>query len=190
MSYSHGGGGPPLLGLTVSGVLDNAAENWPDRDAVIVSEQGVRWSWKELRQRARKLAVGLLATGLEPGDRIGMLAPNRAEWLLAQFGSAYAGLILVNINPAYRLSELEYALNKVGCRGLITETQFKSSNYIEMVQALYPERVPDLEVVIHLGEEDIAGMRTLGDVMGLTDGKSLQTLDAIAQRVAEHAVYQ
>ena len=80
--------------------------------------------------------MGLLSAGLEPGDRIGMLAPNRAEWLLAQFGSAYAGLILVNINPAYRLSELEYALNKVGCRALITETRFKSSNYIEMVQTL------------------------------------------------------
>ena len=107
MSYSHGGGGPPLLGLTINGVLDNAVENWPDQDAVVVADQGIRWSWKELRQRARKLAGGLLATGLEPGDRIGMLAPNRAEWLLAQFGSAYAGLILVNINPAYRLSELE-----------------------------------------------------------------------------------
>ena len=182
MSYSHGGGGPPLLGLTISGVLDNAAENWPDRDAVVVSEQGVRWSWNELRQRARKLAVGLLATGLEPGDRIGMLAPNRAEWLLAQFGSAYAGLILVNINPAYRLSELEYALNKVGCRGLITETQFKSSNYIEMVQALYPDRVPDLRTVIHLGDAEIPNMLRLDQVLGLADDTSLQTLDAIAQR--------
>jgi fatty-acyl-CoA synthase len=182
MSYSHGGGGPPLLGLTISGVLDNAAENWPDRDAVVVAEQGVRWSWKELRQRARKLAVGLLATGLEPGDRIGMLAPNRAEWLLAQFGSAYAGLILVNINPAYRLSELEYALNKVGCRGLITETQFKSSNYIEMVQALYPDRVPELRTVIHLGDAEIPDMLRLDQVLGLADEKALHTLDAIAQR--------
>jgi len=147
-----------------------------------VAEQGVRWSWKELRQRARKLAVGLLATGLEAGDRIGMLAPNRAEWLLAQFGSAYAGLILVNINPAYRLSELEYALNKVGCRGLITETQFKSSNYIEMVQALYPDRVPELRTVIHLGDAEIPNMVRLDQVLGLADETSLHTLDAIAQR--------
>jgi fatty-acyl-CoA synthase len=182
LSYAHGGAGPPLLGLTISGVLDNAAENWPHQDAVVVAEQGVRWSWAELRQRARKLAVGLLAIGLEPGDRIGMLAPNRAEWLLAQFGSAYAGLILVNINPAYRLSELEYALNKVGCRGLITETRFKSSNYIEMVQALYPDRVPDLKWVIHLGNEEIPDMLRLEHVMGLADEKSLRTLDAIEQR--------
>jgi len=182
MSYSHGGGGPPLLGLTVSGVLDHAADNWPDRDALVVVDQGVRWSWKELRDRARKLAGGLLAIGLEPGDRIGMLAPNRAEWLLAQFGSAYAGLILVNINPAYRLSELEYALNKVGCRGLITETRFKTSDYIKMVQALYPERVPELKTVIHLGGEDVPDMLRLDDVMGLANDKSLATLDAIAQR--------
>ncbi len=182
MSYSHGGGGPPLLGLTISGVLDNAAENWPDQDAVVVPDQGVRWSWEELRQRARKLAGGLLATGLEPGDRIGMLAPNRAEWLLAQFGSAYAGLILVNINPAYRLSELEYALNKVGCRGLITETRFKSSDYIKMMQTLYPDRVPELRTLIHLGDEDIPDMLRLDHVMELADEKSLQTLDAIAQR--------
>ena len=182
MSYSHGGGGPPLLGLTISGVLDHAADNWPEKDALVVVDQGVRWSWKELRDRARKLAGGLLAAGLEPGDRIGMLAPNRAEWLLAQFGSAYAGLILVNINPAYRLSELEYALNKVGCRGLITETQFKTSDYIKMVQALYPDRVPELKTVIHLGDEDIPDMLRLDEVAGLADEKSLATLDAIAQR--------
>jgi fatty-acyl-CoA synthase len=182
LSYAHGGAGPPLLGLTISGVLDNAVEKWPDKDALIVSDQGVRWSWKELRQRARKLAAGLLACGLKPGDRIGMLAPNRAEWLLAQFGSAYAGLILVNINPAYRLSELEYALNKVGCRGLITETRFKTSNYIDMVQALYPDRVPDLQTVIHLGDSDIPDMLSLAQVMDLADDQSLQTLDAIAQR--------
>jgi fatty-acyl-CoA synthase len=182
LSYAHGGAGPPLLGLTISGVLENAAENWPDKDALVVSDQGVRWSWKELRRRARKLAAGLLAAGLEPGDRIGMLAPNRAEWLLAQFGSAYAGLILVNINPAYRLSELEYALNKVGCRGLITETRFKTSNYIEMVQSLYPDRVPDLQTVIHLGDDEIPNMMSLRQVMDLADDRSLQTLDAIAQR--------
>ncbi|MDH3806403.1 MAG: AMP-binding protein, partial [Gammaproteobacteria bacterium] len=127
-SYAHGGDGPPLLGLTVSGVLDEAAARWPDKDALIVVDQQIRWTWNELRDRARALAAGLLSTGLHPGDRIGMLAPNRAEWLLAQFGSAYAGLILVNVNPAYRAPELEYALNKVGCRALITETQFKSSD--------------------------------------------------------------
>jgi len=182
LSYAHGGGGPPLLGLTISGVLDNAAANWPDKDALVVADQDVRWSWSELRERSRRLAAGLLASGLEPGDRIGMLAPNRAEWLLAQFGSAYAGLILVNINPAYRQSELEYALNKVGCRGLITETRFKSSDYIAMVQALYPDRVPELSTLIHLGDEQIPDMMSLDEVVDLADDASLHTLDAITQR--------
>jgi len=191
-SYAHGGAGPPLLGITVSGVLDEAAAKWPDHEALIVTDQGVRWSWSELRERARALAAGLLATGLKPGDRIGMLAPNRAEWLLTQFGSAYAGLILVNINPAYRLSELEYALNKVGCRALITETRFKSSDYIAMMQSLAPEletaapgdlhaeRLPDLRAVIQLGEKHVPGMLGFREVTGRADSESLRRLDAIA----------
>jgi fatty-acyl-CoA synthase len=194
-SYAHGGVGPPLLGITVGGVLDEAASRWPDRDALVVTDQDVRWSWKELRERARALAAGLLATGLNPGDRIGMLAPNRAEWLLAQFGSAYAGLILVNINPAYRQSELEYALNKVGCRGLITETRFKSSDYIGMLQSLAPElatascgdlhaeRLPALRVVIQLGSENIPGMFSLEQIAGRLNEESLQRLDAIAEQL-------
>jgi fatty-acyl-CoA synthase len=194
MSYAHGGAGPPLVGITVGGVLDEAASRWPDRDALVVTDQDVRWSWKELRERARALANGLLATGLNPGDRIGMLAPNRAEWLLAQFGSAYAGLILVNINPAYRQSELEYALNKVGCRGLITETRFKSSDYIGMLQSLAPElatascgdlhaeRLPALRTVIQLGSENIPGMFSLEQVVGRLNEESLQRLEAIAQQ--------
>jgi fatty-acyl-CoA synthase len=193
-SYAHGGAGPPLLGITVSDVLDEAAARWPDRDALVVTDQNVRWSWKELRERARVLAAGLLATGLSPGDRIGMLAPNRAEWLLAQFGSAYAGLILVNINPAYRQSELEYALNKVGCHGLITETQFKSSDYIGMLQSLAPElatascgdlhakRLPELRTIIQLGSENIPGMFSLEEVVGRLNDKSLQRLEAIARQ--------
>ncbi len=195
MSYAHGGVGPPLVGITVGGVLDEAASRWPDRDALVVTDQDVRWSWKELRERARALATGLLATGLNPGDRIGMLAPNRAEWLVAQFGSAYAGLILVNINPAYRQSELEYALNKVGCRGLITETRFKSSDYIGMLQSLAPElatascgdlhaeRLPALRTVIQLGSENIPGMFSLEQVAGHLDEESLQRLEAIAQQL-------
>jgi len=194
-SYAHGGAGPPLLGITVCEVLDAAATRWPDRDALVVTDQNVRWSWKELRERARVLATGLLATGLNPGDRIGMLAPNRAEWLLAQFGSAYAGLILVNINPAYRQAELEYALNKVGCRGLITETRFKSSDYIGMLQSLAPElatascgdlhaeRLPALRTVIQLGSENIPGMFSLEQIVGWPNEASLHRLEAIAQQL-------
>ncbi len=191
-SYTHGGSGPPLLGITVSGVLDAAAARWPDNDALIVIDQGVRWSWSELRERARALAAGLLATGLEPGDRIGMLAPNRAEWLLAQFGSAYAGLILVNINPAYRPNELEYALNKVGCAALITETTFKTSDYIGMLQGLAPElascapgalaaaRMPKLKTLVQLGDDAIPGMFTLAEVIASADAAAMEQLEVIS----------
>ncbi len=191
-SYAHGGDGPRLLGLTVSGVLDEAAARWPDKEALIVVDQDVRWTWQGLRDKSRALAAGLLATGLRPGDRIGMLAPNRAEWLLAQFGSAYAGLILVNINPAYRSGELEYALNKVGCRALITETQFKSSDYVSMLNSLAPKlasatpgdlrakRLPELRSVIQLGTCEIPGMLSLEKVLARGDSGSLRALDRIA----------
>ena len=156
--------------MSVADVLDTAADRWPDSEALIVCDQGVRWTWSELRDRARRFASGLIALGLEPGDRIGMLAPNRAEWIVTQFGSAYAGLILVNINPAYRTPELEYALNKVGCRAIVTESAFKTSNYIEMLSELAPElarcqpgnldakRLPSLKTVIRLGDDVSPGM--------------------------------
>ena len=194
-SYASGVAGPPLLGLTVGDVLERAATRWPDYDALVVGKQQVRWTWKELREHARALAAGLLTTGLQPGDRIGMLATNRAEWLLAQFGSAYAGLILVNINPAYRVAELEYALNKVGCRALITETSFKSSDYIAMVQSLAPElaaaapgdlhagRMPELRVVIHLGDDSVPGMFNFREVVDRADTGSLRALDRISSGI-------
>lgn len=193
-SYAHGGAGSPLLGITVGGVLDAAAARWPDREALVVAEQDIRWSWDELRRRARALAAGLTGIGLKPGDRIGMLAPNRAEWLLAQFGTAYAGLILVNINPAYRVNELEYALNKVDCRALITETRFKSSDYLDMLRSLAPEigtaepgglhakHVPGLRAVVQLGSENVPGMYRFDDLPGHADESSARVLADIATR--------
>ena len=180
-SYVQGDGQQPLLGMTVGDVLDRAAASWPERPALLVAHQGVRWNWRELHTRARYLASGLMALGLQPGDRIGMLAPNRAEWVLAQFGTAYAGLILVNINPAYRPPELEYALNKVGCRALITETTLKTSDYLAILQSLAPElataapgklhaeRLPDLRFIIRLGTEKTAGMFNFDDIAALAD---------------------
>jgi fatty-acyl-CoA synthase len=115
-SYVHGANGEPLLGLTIGQALDRAAVTWADQTALIARAQGIRWTWHELRDHADAFAAGLLALGLRRGDRIGIWSLNRAEWTLTQFAAARAGLILVTINPAYRLSELEFALNKVGCR--------------------------------------------------------------------------
>ncbi|MCH8072548.1 MAG: AMP-binding protein [Proteobacteria bacterium] len=174
--------------MSIGDVLDQAAARWPQREALLVPHQGVRWNWRELRKKARDLAAGLLALGLQPGDRIGMLAPNRAEWVLVQFGTAYAGLILVNINPAYRPPELEYALNKVGCRALVTETTLKTSDYLSILQSLAPElstavpgelhakRLPDLRFIIRLGNDKTPGMLNFEDVIALADDERIEKL--------------
>jgi fatty-acyl-CoA synthase len=192
-SYAHGSGDTPLLGVTVGQLLDTAARRWPDNDALIVVDQGVRWNWRELRERARDFAAGLIALGLQPGERVGMLATNRAEWLVAQFGTACAGLVLVNINPAYRTPELEYALKKVGCRALVSEASYKTSDYIAMLNELAPElatsepgclhaaRLPDLRIVIRLGTERSAGMFNFDDVAakaGPGEFEALKTIGA------------
>lgn len=163
ISYVHGATDVPLLGETLGQNLDRTAARFGDRPALIVRDQGVRWTYAELAQRAERFAVGLLALGLRRGDRVGIWSLNCAEWVVAQFATAKAGLILVNINPAYRPVELEYALNAVGCRALITATRFKSSDYIGMIAALIPElaqaapgelraaRLPELRTVIQIG---------------------------------------
>ncbi len=99
----------------------------------------MRWTYRELGERVDAFAAGLLALGFEPGERVAIWAPNCAEWVVTQFATAKAGLILVNINPAYRLAELEYALNKVGVAGIVTATAFKTSDYVGMLNALAPE---------------------------------------------------
>ena len=170
LSYVHGASDIPLLGLTVGALLDEAAARWPDGEALVVRHQDLRWRWAELNARADAMAAGLIALGLEPGERVGMWAPNMAEWVLTQFATAKAGLVLVNVNPAYRLPELEFALNAVGCAALITAPRFKTSDYHAMLAELMPEladsepgglraaRVPSLGLVISLDPAGAPGM--------------------------------
>jgi fatty-acyl-CoA synthase len=162
-SYVHGASQVPLIGETIGAHFDRIVARWPDRPALVVRDQAVRWSYGDFRERVDAFAAGLLALGLESGDRVGIWSPNNAEWVVTQFATAKAGLIMVNINPAYRLAELEYALNKVGCRALILATRFKSSDYLEMLRELAPElpssrpgalrsaRLGRLEIVIQIG---------------------------------------
>ncbi len=168
-SYSSGPSDAPMLGETIGDRFDQTVARWPDRPALVVRQQGVRWTWRELRERVDGFAAGLLALGLEPGDRLGIWSLNNAEWVITQYAAAKAGLVLMNINPAYRLSELDYALNKVGCRGLVTATAFKTSDYIGMIGTLAPElratapgqlraaRLPSLRIVIQIGAETVPG---------------------------------
>jgi fatty-acyl-CoA synthase len=175
-SYVHGASETPLIYQTIGDALDEAAARWGGNEALVSCHQNIRWTYAELRAKADEFAAGLIALGLKPGERVGIWSPNCAEWLLTQYATAKAGLILVNINPAYRLSELEYALNKVGCRALITASSFKTSNYLEMLRTLAPEidkaapgdlvaaKLPKLELVIRMGAERSAGMMNFADV--------------------------
>ena len=138
-SYVCGISDTPLLGETVGRSLDRARERWGEREALVSPSHNVRWTWHEFAERVDALAAGFLALGLERGERTGIWSLNRPEWTLTQFAAAKAGLILVTINPAYRLSELEFALSKVGCAAIVTATAFKTSNYMEMVNTLLPE---------------------------------------------------
>ncbi|MGB3496644.1 MAG: AMP-binding protein, partial [Rhodanobacter lindaniclasticus] len=138
-SYVHGASQQPLLGDTVGSLIDRIAAAHPDRPALVVRAQGVRLDYRQFHAEVERIAAGLLALGLEPGQRIGIWAPNRAEWVLLQFAAPKAGLVLVNINPAYRTHELEYALNKVACRALVLPRRFKTSHYLDILAELAPE---------------------------------------------------
>jgi fatty-acyl-CoA synthase len=165
-SYAHGASDQPMLGETIGVQFNRTVARWPDRPALICRQQGINWTWAELAEHVDAFAAGLVGIGLQPRDRIGIWSPNNAEWVITQFATAKAGLILVNINPAYRLSELEYALNKVGCKALVTATRFKTSDYIGMINTLAPElaishpgelhaaRLPALRSVIQIGGDD------------------------------------
>jgi len=143
---------PPLIRCTVGALLDDAVARAPDALALVSRHQGIRWSYVDFGARVEALATGLVAAGLKPGERIGIWAPNCAEWALVQFATAKAGLILININPAYRVSELEYALRKVGCAAIVTVSSYKGSDYIGMLAEIRA-RLPLLRLVVAIDEK-------------------------------------
>ena len=134
LSQASGATHPPLIEQTLGDFFDEMAELQPDHPALVSAHQGLRYSYRQLQTQANKLASALLQLGLTTGDRVGIWSHNSAEWLLTQLATAKVGLILVNINPAYRVSELVYALNKVGCKALVTMARFKTSDYIGMLR--------------------------------------------------------
>ncbi len=166
----------PLLKETIGQAFDRTVDRFPDRDALIVRHQGIRWTYREYREQVDNLAAGLLDLGIKAGDRVGIWAPNCYEWCVTQFATARIGAIMVCINPAYRLYELEYALNKVQCRAIVLAERFKTSDYLGMLRELAPEleqcapgelesaKLPHLRTVIRLGEGDSRGMYNFGEV--------------------------
>ncbi|OHX14567.1 AMP-binding protein [Chromobacterium sphagni] len=192
-SYAQGAGSPPLLELTIGRFFDQACARHGERPALLARQQGIRWSYAELRQRVDSLACGLLRLGLQPGERVGIWSQNRAEWVLMQFASAKAGLVLVNINPAYRRAELEYALNKTACRALVLSPSFKSSDYVEMMRQLAPEldhcqpgrlqaaRAPDLRWVVRIGQQALPGMLPFSALLAEPESGELAALQALGE---------
>jgi fatty-acyl-CoA synthase len=195
-SHVKGADAPALLRQTIGEALSNAAVKYGDHEALISAHQNVRLSYRQLCEQAEVLAANLLSLGLHTGDRIGIWAPNCVEWALTQFAAAKAGLILVNINPAYRLYELEYALNKVECRALVLAESFKTSKYFEMIQALAPElesntagklksaKLPHLQYVIGFGAAAPAGFVDFNDLTKTASGDARQKLAAIEKSLS------
>jgi fatty-acyl-CoA synthase len=165
ISYDHGVSGKKLIGATIGAFFDGQVEKYREREALVVKHQNVRWTWSELGRRVDDLAAGLMTLGLERGDRVGIWSPNTSEWTLAQFATAKAGLVLVNVNPAYRRSELEYAMNKVECKALILAPALKTSNYLEIVDDLVKaKKLPHLDHIVRLGKDKTPGMLNFDDV--------------------------
>jgi fatty-acyl-CoA synthase len=192
LSYAHGTSATPLIGDTIGVHFDRTVARHPDKLSLVARQQGVRWSYRKLSEKVDAFAAGLLALGLEPGDRVAIWSPNNSEWVVTQFATAKAGLVLVNINPAYRLSELEYALNKVGCKVLITATRFKTSDYIGMINTLAPElrrsdpgslsaeKLPDLRFVIEIAAVPSPGAIAFNAVYAMGGDSERQRLAELA----------
>ncbi len=175
LSYSHGASAVPLLGQTIGENLAATAARFPAAEALVVRHQGVRLTYTELVAQVDRVARGLLSFGLAKGDRVGIWSPNNAEWVLAQYATASIGVILVNINPAYRTHEVEYALRQSGCRMLLAATEFKTSDYVAMVGEVRP-KLADLETVVFLGTPDWDQLLDRADTVAES---------ALAERAAE-----
>lgn len=196
LSHVIGDTSEPLLDITLPDLLRETTDRLPDHPAAVFTQQNIRWSYVELSHEVDRLAGGLLSLGVQKGDRVGIWSPNRSEWLLTQFATARIGAILVCINPAYRLSELEFALNKVECGVLITAHGFKSSDYVGMLTELAPElrqstpgalrsdRLPHLRSIIVMGTEIPPGMLSFDTLC--TQGSDLApgTLDAVTRTLS------
>lgn len=178
-SYVCGPGEPPLEFITIPQLMRNCVSRFGPREAVVFVEQEIRRNYYDFDREIDELATGFLALGLEKGDRVGIWAPNRYEWLLTQFATARVGIILVNINPAYRIAELEYALNKVGCKAIVTAECFKTSDYLDMIRTLAPEltdcepgrlrsaKLPHLRCVVGISDDPGPGIFSFATVQKL-----------------------
>ena len=193
-SYTQGNQDKPLLTQCIGDAFDATVARFPEREALVVHHQALRYTWRQLADAVDQHARALMALGVQPGDRLGIWAPNCAEWCITQFASAKVGAILVNINPAYRSSELDYALGQSGCRWVICADAFKTSDYHAMLQGLVPglasgqagalicERFPELRGVVSLAVAPPPGFLAWHDLQSRAEAVSRE---ALAQRQAQ-----
>ena len=194
-SYYCGEASSQIIYKTIGEVLAQTVERYPDNEALVVTHQSIRWTYREFKQQIDRLATGLLKLGIEPGDRVGIWGPNSFEWVMVQYATAQIGAIMVCINPAYRLHELEFALNKVECKALVSADKFKTSEYLAMLKNLAPElvrctpgdlqanKLPHLRTVIRMGKDTSAGMFNFDEVCAMGGDAELQQMHALAQEL-------
>jgi fatty-acyl-CoA synthase len=163
-SYSKGADTPALMELCIGEILDQVAARHPDSPALILRQEHLRFSWAELQAEVERTARGLMALGFAKGDRVGIWATNISQWVLMQFATAKAGVVLVNLNLGFRAHELEYVLKQSGCKGLVMQHRFRDCDYVETIRHLAPEldtclpgqlraaRLPNLRQVVYIGQ--------------------------------------
>ncbi|HYQ50196.1 MAG TPA: AMP-binding protein, partial [Pseudomonas sp.] len=193
-SYTQGNQDKALLDQCIGDAFDATVARFPDREALVVRHQALRYTWRQLADAVDQHARALMALGVQPGDRLGIWAPNCAEWCITQFACAKVGAILVNINPAYRTSELDYALGQSGCRWVICADAFKTSDYHAMLLSLIPglaqgqpgalicARFPELRGVVSLAVAPPSGFLAWHDLQARAEAVSRQ---ALAERQAQ-----
>lgn len=192
LSHVEGPRDNPLLDVTIPALMRTTVDAYGSRPACVFSAQNIHWTYDEFDAEVDALAAGFNSLGLKKGDRIGIWSPNRVEWLLTQFATARLGLVMVNINPAYRTAELEYVLNKVECEALVLAANFKTSDYLQILHTLAPEldkcapgdlqskRLPHLRCVMRMGIEMSPGMYNFNDILESGRHRSRADLDAIS----------
>ena len=191
ISYFHGVSSKPLIYSTLGAQLEKITHKFPNNIALISQHQEKALTYIELFQKAQKIAASFLALGLKKHDRIACYAPNCYQWYLVEFAAAMANLILVNINPAYQTSELEYALNKVQCKALVTASKFKSSDYMEIIENIAPEirqsspgqlnsiKLPHLKTLIKMDDKKTNGYFNFSDLYDFYDSSHILELNKI-----------
>ncbi|CAN9505644.1 unnamed protein product [Ophioblennius macclurei] len=193
-SYVHGTSSVPLLSLTLGQCLEATVQRWPDREAVVFQQDGIRKTFAQFQKDVDQVAAGLLALGLKQGDRLGIWGPNIYEWVLFQFATAKAGIIMVSLNPAYQLSEVEFTLQKIQCKAVLCPTSYKTQRYCEMLRELCPEmntaaggpiqstRLPDLRMVI-VTDSRQPGMFHTDDVLQAGESRHLKELQDLQSKL-------